>query len=239
MSGASPDPYELLGVARDATDEQIRAAFRHLARVGHPDAEGTSGLYRALVEARDTLLDPSRRRRIDRGEPAVPQPAEAPPATSPPQPTPEDAWAQVPVARPAPGDWMASANQGGWVEAPASPWLASAVDLHSLRSWRSWPPGGVAAAAVLVRAVESSAFSSPGTAVGYVVGAVVVAVLATALWPLARSSWARRGYRHGVGLAVVVVALLLVAVPAALPAFIVLALIAGVVLWRRRRVARR
>lgn len=31
------DPYNILGVARDATDEQIKAAYRDLARRNHPD----------------------------------------------------------------------------------------------------------------------------------------------------------------------------------------------------------
>lgn len=239
MSGASPDPYELLGVARDATDEQIRAAFRRLARVGHPDADGTSGLYRALVDARETLLDPSRRRRIDRGEPAESQTADPPKTADPPQPTPEDAWAQVPVVLPTPGPVSPSADQG-WAPAAAPPPRLAASVGRVLRDVRSWPPGAIAGAAVLVRGVESSAFGSPSSAVGYVVGAIVTAVLVTALWPLARQWWADRDYRRGVGLAVVIVALLLVAVPAALPAFLVLALLAGVAWWwRRRRAARR
>lgn len=31
------DPYEVLGVARDATDDQIKTAYRNLARKYHPD----------------------------------------------------------------------------------------------------------------------------------------------------------------------------------------------------------
>ena len=31
------DPYEILGVARSATAEQIRSAYRKLAKTSHPD----------------------------------------------------------------------------------------------------------------------------------------------------------------------------------------------------------
>lgn len=37
MSAASPDPYEMLGVAPSATDEQLRTAYRRLAQRHHPD----------------------------------------------------------------------------------------------------------------------------------------------------------------------------------------------------------
>lgn len=232
-----PDPYELLGVARDATPDEIRAAFRRHAKAAHPDGEGTSGLYLALTEARDVLLDPERRRRIDRGEPAEAQTAEAPPAAPPPGLSPEDAWAQVPVVQPTPGSVTPAADHRWSDASPPPPRLAVSVG-RVLRDPRSWPPGAIAGAAVIVRAVESSAFGSASSAVGYVVGAIVTSILVTALWPLARQWWSERGYRPGVGLALVVVAMLLVAVPAALPAFLVLAIVAGVLHWRRRRARR-
>lgn len=34
------DPYEMLGVPRDAGDEEIRRAYRRLAKREHPDADG-------------------------------------------------------------------------------------------------------------------------------------------------------------------------------------------------------
>jgi DnaJ-class molecular chaperone len=60
--------YALLGVAEDASSESIHNAFRALARQYHPDAgEGSSaGKFREIVEAYETLGDPSRRHSYDR-----------------------------------------------------------------------------------------------------------------------------------------------------------------------------
>jgi molecular chaperone DnaJ len=59
--------YEVLGVAADADEQEIRSAFRNLARRYHPDAgEGSSSdQFRRVVEAYETLGDPERRRQYD------------------------------------------------------------------------------------------------------------------------------------------------------------------------------
>jgi hypothetical protein len=62
------DYYELLGVTRDASPEEIRSAYRALAKAMHPDAGGTAGAFRLLREAYETLADPLRRRDYDRGD---------------------------------------------------------------------------------------------------------------------------------------------------------------------------
>ncbi|MGO1052214.1 J domain-containing protein [Crossiella sp. CA198] len=62
------DYYELLGVGRTATAAEIKTAYRALAKVMHPDAGGTSGSFRLLREAYETLNDPDRRADYDRGE---------------------------------------------------------------------------------------------------------------------------------------------------------------------------
>lgn len=47
---------EILGVAANATREEIQAAYGRLIRAVHPDAGGTSGLAARLNAARDRLL---------------------------------------------------------------------------------------------------------------------------------------------------------------------------------------
>jgi curved DNA-binding protein CbpA len=58
--------YDLLGVAQDATTEEIRAAYRRLSKTYHPDAGGTPAFFRQLQIAYDTLTDPERRAEYDR-----------------------------------------------------------------------------------------------------------------------------------------------------------------------------
>jgi hypothetical protein len=64
---AAADHYQVLGVARDASADEIKRAYRSLARVVHPDKIGTSGLFLRLQEAYETLSDPVLRTRYDLG----------------------------------------------------------------------------------------------------------------------------------------------------------------------------
>jgi molecular chaperone DnaJ len=62
------DYYVLLGVPRQATDEQIRSAYRKLARQYHPDVNSASDAaerFKAVTEAYEVLTDPQRRQRYD------------------------------------------------------------------------------------------------------------------------------------------------------------------------------
>jgi curved DNA-binding protein CbpA len=59
----SRDPYEVLGVPRNASNRQIRAAYVARARLAHPDLVGRRGLdvMRALNEAWGVLKDGARK----------------------------------------------------------------------------------------------------------------------------------------------------------------------------------
>jgi len=62
-----PDFYDVLGVPREADDEQIRRAYRSKIGECHPDRpNGDSERARMLDEARRTLLDPTARAQYDR-----------------------------------------------------------------------------------------------------------------------------------------------------------------------------
>jgi len=66
------DPYKVLGVARDATQDQIKSAYRKLARKLHPDLnpgnKQAEERFKKVGSANDLLSDPALRARFDAGE---------------------------------------------------------------------------------------------------------------------------------------------------------------------------
>ena len=66
------DYYAILGVDRDTSPEEIKKAFRRLARVTHPDANPgdptAEARFREVAEAYEVLSDPTKRSRYDRGD---------------------------------------------------------------------------------------------------------------------------------------------------------------------------
>jgi curved DNA-binding protein CbpA len=65
------DPYIVLGVARQATAEEIARAYRRAARASHPDGGGAGSAerFQAVSDAYEVLRDPGRRAVYDRSHP--------------------------------------------------------------------------------------------------------------------------------------------------------------------------
>src|ERR1044072_3187945 len=64
------DYYKTLGVDRKASQEEIKKAYRKLARQYHPDTNKDAGAeerFKQISEAYDVLGDPEKRKKYDRG----------------------------------------------------------------------------------------------------------------------------------------------------------------------------
>lgn len=66
------DPYEVLGVAKDATQADVKKAYRKLAKILHPDLhpgdKSKETEFQAIAAAYDILGDAEKRKRFDAGE---------------------------------------------------------------------------------------------------------------------------------------------------------------------------
>jgi curved DNA-binding protein len=68
MAGADQDFYRVLGVPRNASQDEIQRAYRKLARENHPDVNkdpAAEERFKDISEAYDVLSDPQARRRYD------------------------------------------------------------------------------------------------------------------------------------------------------------------------------
>jgi molecular chaperone DnaJ len=64
------DHYEVLGVERDASSDDIKRAYRRLARQLHPDVNpgaDAAERFKAVTHAYDVLSDPRQRQEYDLG----------------------------------------------------------------------------------------------------------------------------------------------------------------------------
>src|ERR1700749_3816758 len=64
------DYYHILGIPKSATEKEIKAAFRKLARRYHPDLnpdnEAAKKKFQELNEANEVLSDPEKRKKYDK-----------------------------------------------------------------------------------------------------------------------------------------------------------------------------
>ncbi|KAL7064960.1 hypothetical protein AAHC03_04903 [Spirometra sp. Aus1] len=68
FAGKTPDYYEILGLARGCSTQEVKAAYRKLARIYHPDkneSPDASEKFREIAEAYEVLSDEERRRVYD------------------------------------------------------------------------------------------------------------------------------------------------------------------------------
>lgn len=65
------DYYKILGVARDATADDVKRAYRRLAMQHHPDRGGDQALFQDINEAYAVLSDPAQRAQYDTPRPSI------------------------------------------------------------------------------------------------------------------------------------------------------------------------
>jgi len=155
--GPGPDLYQLLGVPRDASREEIALAWRRRARDEHPDARPADAdapaRFRALAEAYRELSDPACRAAYDRTlehqqpAPRITAPAARVPVRRAAGPgglggMPPMARASGPPLRAGPvrveGPYRAPAA-GGWDEEEIRLAVLAALALRYLARDRGWP----------------------------------------------------------------------------------------------------
>jgi curved DNA-binding protein CbpA len=137
------DPYQVLGVAADASRQDIARAFRRAAHDAHPDTRPAdpqaAARFQALTDAYDLLRDASRRADYDRRHPPA-QPAAQRPLARP-RPTPASPPAPPLRAGPVridPPPGMAHPWAGPAARPDDETDLTALLDWYLHRAW-GWP----------------------------------------------------------------------------------------------------
>ena len=60
------DYYEVLGITKDASDKDIKKAYRDSAKKHHPDKGGDEDKFKEITEAYENLADPDKKAKYDR-----------------------------------------------------------------------------------------------------------------------------------------------------------------------------
>jgi curved DNA-binding protein len=98
MANGSPDYYALLGISKTASQDEVKAAYRRMARKHHPDLHPekekarAAETFKAVNQAYEVLSDPEKRARYDRfgsAEEPRPGPARENPSRRARRPSPE------------------------------------------------------------------------------------------------------------------------------------------------------
>jgi curved DNA-binding protein CbpA len=97
MATGRPDPYETLGVRSTASDQEVRAAYRRLVQLHHPDHNGGSAASTRRFEEIQEAYAQVRQRRESGAQPrqAPVPPRSQPPRQPPPQPPPDPRLADL------------------------------------------------------------------------------------------------------------------------------------------------
>jgi DnaJ-class molecular chaperone len=78
------DPYQILGVQKGVTDDELKKAYRKLVLKTHPDKGGDPEQFKKIQGAYDILGDPQKRQNFDQfGNPDGPQGGGMPPGFNP------------------------------------------------------------------------------------------------------------------------------------------------------------
>ena len=154
------DPYEILGVQRSDSGEDIQKAYRRLAKKLHPDLNPgnreSEEQFKKVASAYDFLSDPEKRARFDRGEIDASGFSTRPALTSASAPFPMTRRLPLPARRTfASIDRTTGSRSGRW---PLSP-TCSAAAIFARLSWIS-----IRSAATVIRSTISwtRLFSSTG-----------------------------------------------------------------------------